>query len=94
MKLQFRQETFYRVKKGQKLSDIAAAFCVPARVLAAINRLKEEPREGSVLQIPAERYNLYTVQGGESKQLLCGSAENFEQRNQTKYLYIGQTVWI
>ena len=59
MKLELEQKTYYRLKKGQSLADVASAYGVPPRVLAALNGLKEEPREGSVLQIPAERRNLY-----------------------------------
>lgn len=94
MKLETEQKTYYRLKKGQTLADVAQFFGVPPRVLAALNSLGEEPQAGRVLQIPEERRNLYTVRGGESKALLCGSDETFEERNRTKYLYIGQTVWL
>ena len=94
MKLELEQPSYYRLKKGQSLADVANVYGVPPRALAALNGLKEEPREGSVLQLPAERRDLYTVRGGESKTLLCGSAENFEKRNGTKCLNIGQTVWL
>ncbi len=94
MKLELEQKTYYRLKKGQSLADVAKVYGVPPRVLAALNGLKEEPQEGRVLEIPAERRNLYTVRGGESKAMLCGSDKNFEERNKTKLLYIGQTVWL
>ncbi len=94
MKLEPELKTYYRLKKGQSLCDVARFYGVPPRVLAAYNRLEEEPPAGRVLQIPAERRNLYTVRGGESKALLCGSKENFEERNQTEHLYIGQIVWL
>ncbi len=94
MKLELEQKTYYRLKKGQSLADVANAYGVPPRVLAAFNELKEEPREGRVLELPAERRNLYVVRGGESKAMLCGSDENFEERNRTKLLYIGQIVWL
>ena len=94
MKLELEQKTYYRLKKGQSLGDVAKAYGVPPRVLAAVNGLCEEPQEGRVLQIPEERRNLYTVRGGESKALLCGSAEGYEERNKTKCLYVGQTVWL
>lgn len=94
MKLESEQAVYYRLKKGQSLADVAEFYRVPPRVLAALNGLKEEPKEGTVLQIPAERRNLYTVCGGETKENLCGSKENFEARNKTKRLYIGQTVWL
>lgn len=94
MKLESEQRSYYRVKRGQSLADVANAFGVPPRVLACLNRLTEEPSEGRVLSIPSERHNLYTVRGGESKTLLCGSKEKFEERNKTRHLYIGQTVWL
>ncbi len=94
MKLELEQKTYYRLKRGQSLSDVARVYGIPPRVLAAVNGLKEEPWEGCVLQIPAERRNLYTVRGGESKAMLCGSDENFAERNKTQCLYIGQTVWL
>ena len=82
----------YRVKRGQTLSQIGAAFGTPPRLLAAENGLGEEVCEGQVLLIPRETGNLYLVRGGESKTLLCGSPERFERRNGTRLLYIGQTV--
>lgn len=94
MELKLQETGFYRVKKGQSLSAIASVFRVPPRVLAAFNGLTGEPHEGAVLSIPPDRRNLYVVRGGESKSLLCGSAENFESRNHTKWLYPGQIVWL
>lgn len=84
----------YRVKRGQTLFTIAETFRIPPRVLAAVNALDGEVREGQVLTIPAERRNLYVVRGGESKTLLCGSPENFEARNRTKCLYPAQVIWL
>ena len=72
----------YRVKEGQKLMEIAAAFGVPPRLLAAVNGLEGEPDAG----------NLYTVRGGESKSLLCGSPARFFEKNRTHCLYPGQRV--
>lgn len=83
---------FYRVKKGQTLREIAFTFRIPPCVLARENELCEEVHEGQVLKIPKCRVNLYTVRGGESKTLLCGSKENFEQRNRTKCLYPTQVI--
>ena len=81
----------YRVKEGQKLMEIAAAFGVPPRLLAAVNGLEGEPEAGQVLLLPAAG-NVYTVRGGESKSLLCGSPARFFEKNQTHCLYPGQTV--
>ena len=92
MKLSLCRPKYYRVKKGQTLSAVAKAFGLPPRILAVENALEEELFEGQILTIPPCEGNLYTVQGGESKTLLCGSAENFEKKNKTACLYIGQTV--
>lgn len=87
------RRAYYRVRHGQTLSSIARAFGVTARLLAAVNHLAEEPRAGQVLFIPPSG-NLYRVQGGESRAMLCGSAERFEARNGTRCLYPGQEVII
>ena len=94
MKLSLKKPKFYRVKRGQTLEEIARAFGVPPSLLAKRNHLASAPEAGQVLLIPQERGNLYTVRGGESKTLLCGSPERFKERNGTARLYIGQTVWL
>lgn len=94
MELEFCRNELYRVKKGQGIREIAVAFGVPPRVLAKENGLTREAEEGQILQIPRLRRNLYTVRGGESKALLCGSDEAFEQRNRTKCLYPTQIVFL
>ncbi|MCI8343390.1 MAG: LysM peptidoglycan-binding domain-containing protein [Clostridia bacterium] len=94
MSTQIYRMQFYRVKKGQTLCAIARAFGYPPRFLAARNRLKEEVREGQILLLPAREGNLYTVRGGESKTLLCGSAQAFEERNGTKWLFPTQQVYL
>ncbi len=82
----------YRVKRGQTVSSIARTYSLPPALLAAANDLKEEVEAGDILLIPATEGDLYTVRGGESRALLCGSAEKFEEKNGTSLLYIGQTV--
>ena len=94
VKLSLCQGAFYRVKRGQRLQDIARAFGYPPRLLAARNELVAEVEEGQVLLIPVEEGNLYTAVGGESKTLLCGSPERYEQRNGTAVLYPTQEVFI
>lgn len=85
---------FYRVKKGQTLGSVAAAFGVPPRLLAERNGLTDEVREGQILKIPEAGRNLYRVRGGESKTLLCGSPENFYERNGTNCFYPCQAVFL
>ncbi len=94
MELEFREQTYYRVKRGQNLALIAAAFSLPPRLLAEENGLKAEVEEGQILHIPKESRNLYLVRGGESMTELCGSKENFEKRNRTTCLYPTQIVFL
>ena len=94
MKLSLVKTRLYRVKRGQTLGCVASAFGLTPRILAAENDLSEELFEGQLLVIPEAEGNLYTVRGGESKTLLCGSKENFERKNRTSLLYIGQQVLI
>lgn len=94
MELELVRKYFYRVKQGQTLESIAKTFGYPPRYLAACNHLTGDVEEGQILLLPKERRNLYTLCGGESKSLLCGSIENFESRNRTKNFYIGQTVFL
>ena len=92
MKLEFSAPEYYRLKKGQSLSDVANALRIPPRLLASFNGLEEEPREGRVLRIPKQNGNLYIVKGGESKTLLCGSPECYRQKNGTEAFYPAQVI--
>ena len=94
MKLSLSVPKYYRVKRGQSLKDIASAFGLPLSLLVKENALSSPPKVGEVLLIPKRKGNLYTVQGGESKTLLCGSCEAFEKRNGTRRIYLGQTVFL
>ena len=91
MKLDLRIPDFYRVKRGQTLSQVAQAFGVSPVRLAGENNITGELCGGEVLKLPP-RGNVYTVQGGESKSLLCGSPEKFLQLNGTAAFYPGQKV--
>jgi hypothetical protein len=94
VKLSLLKPQLYRVKKGQTICSVAAAFGLPPRFLAKENGLSAELWEGQVIFIPPAERNLYTVRGGESKSLLCGSAEIFAQRNGTRCFYPAQTVFL
>ncbi len=94
MKVKTLRQRLYQVKRGQTATQIAQAFCLPLSRLIADNALKGEVREGQVLKIPDEEHNLYVVQGGESKTLLCGSEERYFALNGTQFLYVGQKIWI
>lgn len=85
---------YIRVRKGQTLAAIAETYSLPPRLIAAENALTEEVTEGQILRLPHTECNLYTVRGGESKTLLCGSPETFERLNRTQRLYPGQKVFL
>ena len=76
------------------MEEIAAYFCVSPYLLAKLNSLTQPPPMGTILEIPSERGNEYVVRQGDSKTLLCGSAENFARRNGTDAFYIGMRVRI
>ena len=82
----------YKVKRGQTIRDAAEAFRLPESAIIACNRLDGEPREGEILRIPDLSGNLYTARAGEDKKLLCGSEENFREKNMTDLLYPGMRV--
>jgi len=83
---------WYQVKKGQTLKEIARVFCVSEFLLAKENELKNEPFAGQILRIPLLKGNEYFAQEKEDKTLLCGSEENFFEKNGTHCLYPGMRV--
>ncbi len=85
------EKRLYKVKSGQTLRAVAAAFCVTEYALVAENGLQEELYEGQLLKIP-QAYSVYTVQEGDTKALLCGSEENYRKRNGTDVFYLGMRV--
>ena len=90
LKIELRK--YYRVKKGQTLRDIAAAFCLSPHVLARENGLKSEVQEGQILYLPPFRGNAYTAIATDTPVLLCGSEENFYQKNGMVKVYPGMRV--
>ncbi len=80
------------MKAGQSLKDVAEYFSVSKWLLAKENGLNAPLYAGQVLRIPKERGNRYVVQEGDTKELLCGSAENYAKKNGTDAFYIGMTV--
>lgn len=94
MELHLIRRDLYRVKHGQTLSSVARTFHVPLPLLCRQNALSSEAEEGTVLFIPKEGGNRYRVRGGESRELLCGSKENFSALNGTNALYVGQIVYL
>ncbi len=92
--LKIKRAKFYKVKKGQSLEEIAAAFSVSAWLLVKENGLTTQPFAGQILRIPDEVGNEYTVQAGDTKTLLCGSNEKYAQKNGTDIFYIGMKIRI
>ncbi len=83
---------YYKVKNGQTLDEIAAFFSVAEGLIIRENHLTEAPHAGMLLKIPTEQGNVYIVQAGDTKALLCGSAENYFKKNGTDVFYIGMRV--
>ena len=92
MKLSLVVPKYYRVKQGQTIASVSAAFSLPPALLVRENALKEELYAGQVISIPVREGDLYVVRGGESKTLLCGSPERFEEKNGSCRLYVGARV--
>ena len=86
------QRQYYKVKEGQTLREVADYFCVAERLLVKENSLMGELFAGQILKIPAQKGNMYTVREGDTKELLCGSAKAFEEKNGTTDFYIGMKV--
>ncbi|MBQ8375357.1 MAG: LysM peptidoglycan-binding domain-containing protein [Clostridia bacterium] len=80
---------FYKVKAGQTLKAVAEYFSVSPYLLARENGLTAELFEGQILQIPKETGNAYTVQAGDSEELLCGKKENYLKKNGAQVFYPG-----
>ena len=90
--LQISVPKYYRVKQGQTVKDVAAAFGVAVGVLIRENALTQELYVGQVLKIPTARGNRYVAQAGDTRTLLCGSDEQYFQKNGTLTLYPGMSV--
>ena len=86
------QVQFYQVKKGQTLAEIADYFSVSQFLLAKCNGLKNPPHAGQILRIPQTQGNVYFVQEGDTKTLLCGGEESYRMKNGTDVFYIGMRV--
>ena len=72
---------YYQVKEGQTLRDIAEFFSVAEGLLIKENCLQKEVKTGQILRIPSECGNAYIVRAGDTKELLCGSEENYRRKN-------------
>lgn len=92
--LKLERPQFYKLTKNTDLKTVAAAFFLTESALIEENGLKAPPEAGEILAIPAPKGNLYTVCEGESKTLLCGSAENYDRLNGSLPPYPGKKVFL
>ena len=92
--LKLEEKKLHIVKRGQTLSEVARAYQIPEFALAKENGLTGELYAGQVLILPEKKGNYYTAQAGDDYALLCGSKENYEQKNGTKILYPQMKVWL
>ena len=81
----------YKVKRGQTLKGLAKELSTTEYALIACNGLQTEVYEGQILILPESR-NIYTVQVGDTKSLLCGSEEGYQIQNGTTVFYLGMRV--
>ena len=90
--LKSERSKYYKVKEGQSLREIAEFFSVAEGLLIQENSLAHQPYAGALLKIPTEQGHAYIVQAGDTKELLCGGAENYRRKNGTDVFYIGMRV--
>ena len=90
--LNAEKRKFHIVRQGQSVQNIAEFYSVSAYLLVRENELKEQPFVGQILKVPSQTGNAYLVKAGDSKALLCGSEERFEEKNGTDVFYIGMRV--
>ncbi|MBE5753620.1 MAG: LysM peptidoglycan-binding domain-containing protein [Clostridiales bacterium] len=91
LKLEYKK--LHKVTSGETVEKIAKTYRLPVRAIVKENDLKSEVWSGQVLILPSPQGDLYTVQAGDSKALLCGSKENYEKKN-GKILYPTLKVWL
>ena len=90
--LKTEKRNYYQVKKGQTLREVADYFSVSEYLLVQENGLRGALWQGQILRIPKEKGNIYFVQEGDTKALLCGSEEGYKKKNGTDIFYIGMRV--
>ncbi len=87
------KKKFHKVAEGETLNKIAETYRLPVREIVQANGLVRETQAGEILFLPERKGDLYTAQAGDNKALLCGSKENYEEKN-GKLLYPGLKVWL
>lgn len=89
--LQLVRSKLYKVKNGQTVKGLAEELSTTAYAIVGENALLEELYEGQVIFLPQEA-NLYIVQAGDTKTLLCGGEEAYARKNRTAIFYPGMRV--
>lgn len=91
--LKLENKKLHKVSTGETIEKIAKTYRLPVRALVLENDLKGEVWTGQVLVLPPRQGDLYTVQAGDSKALICGSKKAYELKN-GKRIYPTLTVWL
>ena len=91
LKIGIRQP--YKVKRGQTLRVLAKEYSTTEYAIIVRNGLTEELYEGQLIFLP-EPSNVYVVQPSDTKELLCGTAEEFFRKNGTHVFYPAMRVLI
>ena len=95
LQLKVLLKEFYVVKEGDTLQSICSAANVSPTALMKKNNLSwNTPLFSGMLLFLPPNGNLYTVQPGDTVELLCGSKERFEELNGTADIYPGKKVRI
>ena len=92
--LKLEEKKLHTIRAGQTLYSIAMAYQIPVSALLKENGLTAAPRVGQVLILPKRQGDYYTAQAGDTPTLLCGSKENYKQKNGTEILYPQMKVWL
>lgn len=91
LKMDIRQ--LYKVKGGQSLQTVADECGTTVFAIVAKNGLREELYEGQLISLPKPA-NVYIVQAGDTKKLLCGGEREYFERNGTNVFYPAMRVLI
>ncbi len=73
------------------MAFLAGEIGVSPYLMVSLNGLQGEIFEGQLVFLPKSG-NLYTVRAGDTKALLCGSKEKYEEKNGTDIFYPGMKV--
>lgn len=89
--LKLIEKRLYKVKKGQTIKSLSAELSTTPYAIIAQNGLTAELFEGQLINLPRPT-DVYTVQAGDTKELLCGGGDAYREKNGTDVFYLGQRV--